>query len=59
VRVKPESVPAWVNKARVHRAKSEIEAARESYARALSLDPRNASAREELAGMSAAGGPRR
>jgi tetratricopeptide (TPR) repeat protein len=59
VRVRPDSVPAWINKARVHRAKGEIEAARDSYMRALSLDPRNASAREELAGISAAIGPRR
>jgi tetratricopeptide (TPR) repeat protein len=59
VRVKPDSVPAWINKARVHRAKGEIEAARDSYTRALSLDPRNASARAELAGISAALGPRR
>jgi tetratricopeptide (TPR) repeat protein len=59
VRVKPDSVPAWINKARVHRAKGEIEDARDSYTRALSLDPRNASARAELAGISAAVGPRR
>jgi tetratricopeptide (TPR) repeat protein len=59
IRVKPDSVPAWINKARVHRAKGEIEAARDSYTRALSLDPRNASAREELAGISAAVSPRR
>jgi tetratricopeptide (TPR) repeat protein len=52
VRIKPESVPAWINKARVHRAKGEIEAARESYTRVLSLDSRNTSAREELAGLS-------
>ena len=59
VRVRPDSVPAWINKARVHRAKGEIEAAKDSYGRALSLDPRNESARDELAGMSVAIGPRR
>jgi thiol-disulfide isomerase/thioredoxin len=59
VRARPDSVPAWINKARVHRAKGEIEAARDSYTRALSLDPRNVSAREELAGISAPVGPRR
>ena len=32
VRVRPDSVPAWMNKARVHRAKGEIEAAKDSYA---------------------------
>ncbi len=59
IRARPDSVPAWINKARVHRAKGEIEAARESYIRALSLDPRNVSARDELSGISAAEGPRR
>jgi thiol-disulfide isomerase/thioredoxin len=59
VRVKPDSVPAWIQKARVHRTRGEIEAAKESYNRALMLDPRNASAREELAGLSAGISPRR
>jgi thiol-disulfide isomerase/thioredoxin len=59
VRVRPDSVPAWINKARVHRARGELEAASDSYTRALSLDPRNESARDELAGLSAAAGPRR
>jgi Flp pilus assembly protein TadD len=59
VRVKPDSVPAWIDKARVHRAKGEIDAARDSYTRALLLDPRNKSAREELAGISAPVGPGR
>ncbi len=51
VRVKPDSVPAWINKARVHRAKGEIQAAKDSYTRALLLNPRNESARQELAGI--------
>jgi tetratricopeptide (TPR) repeat protein len=59
VRVKPDSVPAWINKARVHRAKGEIEAAKDSYTRALSVDPRNEPARNELASIPAVAGPRR
>jgi len=51
VRLRPDSVPAWINKARVHRARGELEAARDSYTRALSLDPRNEAARAELAGI--------
>jgi thiol-disulfide isomerase/thioredoxin len=59
VRVKPDSVPAWINKARVHRAMGEMDAARDSYRRALLLDPRNESARQELAGIAAAVNPSR
>jgi tetratricopeptide (TPR) repeat protein len=59
VRIKPDSVPAWINKARVHRAMGELDAARDSYTRALLLDPRNESARQELAGIARAVRPSR
>ena len=48
VRVDPESVRAWLNKARVHRAQGEVEAASDSYAHVIRLDPNNAQARREL-----------
>jgi thiol-disulfide isomerase/thioredoxin/Flp pilus assembly protein TadD len=51
VRVKPDFATAWLYKARVHRARGETEEARESYTRALLLDPANESARRELGGL--------
>jgi tetratricopeptide (TPR) repeat protein len=59
VRLRPDSMPAWINKARAHRARGDLEAARDSYTRALALDPRNEAARTELAGLSEPFSPRR
>ena len=51
VRLNPESVRGWLNKARVHRAQGETNAAQDSYAHVLRLDPANAQARQELAAL--------
>ena len=51
VRLDPESVRAWLNKARVHRAQGEVEAARDSYAHVIRLDPNNSQARQELVAL--------
>lgn len=58
VSVKPDSVVAWINKARVHRGRGEIEVARDAYTRALLLDPRNEWARLELTSLETAASPR-
>ena len=47
----PESVPAWIGRARVHVAQGERDAARAGYERALRLEPANSSARRELAAL--------
>ena len=51
IHVEPRAAPAWLAKARVHRARGEIEAARDSYGRTLMLDPSNSPARLELADL--------
>ena len=51
VRIDPASARAWLNKARVHRARGEIGAARDGYAHVIRLDPDNAPARQELAAL--------
>lgn len=51
VRVDPQSARAWLNKARVHRARGEIGAARDSYTHVIRLNPDNAQARQELAAL--------
>jgi len=51
VRLNPESVRGWLNKARVHRAQGETNAAQDSYAHVLRLNPANAQARQELAAL--------
>ena len=47
----PESVRAWIGRARVHVAQGERAAARSGYGQALRLDPGNADARRELADL--------
>jgi tetratricopeptide (TPR) repeat protein len=51
IAAEPESVRAWIGRARVHVAQGEREAARSSYGQALRLDPGNADARRELAAL--------
>ena len=51
VRVRPESVLAWIGKARVHRRRGEVAAARESYEQVLQLDRGNTRALRELADL--------
>ena len=51
VRVRPESVLAWIGKARVHRRRGEAAAARESYEQVLRLDRGNTQALRELADL--------
>jgi tetratricopeptide (TPR) repeat protein len=51
VRARPESVPAWLGKARVHRQRGEVAAARQSYERVLQLDRDNTRALRELADL--------
>jgi tetratricopeptide (TPR) repeat protein len=53
VRLTPAAAPAWLAKARVHRARGEIEAARNSYVRTLALERSNDAARQELAALPA------
>lgn len=48
VRVSPDFVSAWIYKARLHRSRGEIDAAKDSYAQVLVLDPANEMARREL-----------
>jgi tetratricopeptide (TPR) repeat protein len=54
VTASPTSVPAWLAKARAHRARGQIEPARQSYTRALELDPTNDLIRQDLDDL---GGP--
>lgn len=54
VAANPTSAPAWIDKARAHRASGQIDPARQSYTRALELDPTNDRIRQELDGL---GGP--
>ena len=51
VRVRPESVLAWIGKARAHRRRGEVAAARESYEQVLRLDRGNTQALRELADL--------
>ena len=51
VQLDPESAHAWLNKARVHRARGEVEAARDSYTQVIHLDPADLQARQELAAL--------
>ena len=44
---------AWIDKARAHRAGGQIDRARESYTRALELEPTNDLIRQELDGLGA------
>ncbi len=53
VAARPTSAPAWIDKARAHRARGQIDRARQSYTRALELDPTNDLIRQELDGLSA------
>lgn len=53
VAASPTSVPAWVEKARAHRARGQIDRARQSYTRALELEPTNDVIRQELDGLGA------
>ena len=59
VQADPASVSGWLHKARVHRQRDEVDAARNSYTRALRLDPDNRTARSGLATLVVPGGPRR
>ena len=53
VAASPTSVPAWIDKARAHRARGQIDRARQSYTRALELEPTNDLIRQELDGLGA------
>ena len=51
VAASPTSVPAWIDKARAHHARGQIDRARQSYTRALELEPTNDLIRQELDGL--------
>ena len=51
VQIDPESAHAWLNKARVHRDRGEVGAARDSYAQVIRLDPTDSQARRELGAL--------
>ena len=53
VAASPMSAPAWVDKARADHARGQIDRARQSYTRALELEPTNALIRQELDGLGA------
>ena len=53
VAASPTSAPAWIDKARAHRARGQIEGARQSYTRALELDPTNDLIRQEFDALGA------
>jgi len=51
VQLDPESAHAWLNKARVHRDRGEVGAARDSYAQVIRLDSTDSQARRELGAL--------
>ena len=53
VAASPTLASAWIDKARAHRARGQIDRARESYTRALELEPTNDLIRQELDGLGA------
>ena len=53
VKASPTFAPAWIDKARADRARGQIDRARQSYTRALELDPTNDLIRQELDGLGA------
>ena len=53
VETEPGAAPAWIGKARAHRARRELDRAAAAYQRALAVDPGNAAARRELDGLRA------
>ena len=48
VAASPTSAPAWIAKARAHRVRGQIDPARQSFTRALELDPTNDRIQQEL-----------
>ena len=48
VTANPTSAPTWIDKARADRARGQIRRARQSYTRALELEPTNEVIRQEL-----------
>ena len=53
VAANPTSAPTWIDKARADRARGQIDQARQSYTRALELEPTNDLARQGLDGLAA------
>ena len=51
VEADPAAAPAWIGKARAHRARRELDRAAAAYQRALAVDPGNAAARRELSSL--------